>query len=120
MECEQVILRTFVFDVETRHPYLNYLSFICRYVYFMNCCKSLKLSMEVVQCGWSLLLDSYLFHIREEYEIAVIAISSIYLALQMFHQDPHFEQDWWTLFDVSYVFHVTDHLQNKRISSMLW
>ncbi|KAK8795968.1 hypothetical protein WA171_003933, partial [Blastocystis sp. BT1] len=91
VECEQVILRTFVFDVETRHPYC----------YFLNCCKSLKVSIEVIQCGWSLLLDSYLFHIREEYEIAVIAISSIYLALQMLHQDPLVERDWWTLFDVS-------------------
>ena len=69
------------------------------FVYFLNCCKFLGVSPEVVQCGWSILVDAYLFHIREEYDNAVLAAAAIYLSHQMNHVVVD-AKDWWLLFDV--------------------
>ena len=69
------------------------------FVYFLNCFKFLGVSPEVVQCGWSILVDAYLFHIREEYDNAVLAAAAIYLSLQMNHVVVD-AKEWWLLFDV--------------------
>lgn len=101
VECEQVILRTFVFDVSSSHPYA-FSSFLnSRYVFYLNSCKFLKLPTDCIQCGWSILLDSYLYHIQERYDSNTLAIAAIYLSLQMQNQ-PVSRNEWWTLFDIKY------------------
>lgn len=76
------------------------------FVYFLNCCKFLGVSPEVVQCGWSILVDAYLFHIREEYDNAVLAAAAIYLSLHMNHAAVE-AKEWWLLFDVKWVVDVS-------------
>lgn len=101
VECEQVILRTFVFDVASSHPYMDtMLKMNSRFVYYLNTCKWLNCSTECVQCGWSFLIDSYLYHVQEKYEPPVLAVSSIYLSMQMLHQ-PSKREEWWKLCDVT-------------------
>lgn len=51
-----VILRTFVFEVGTLHPFAS----------FLNYCKSLGVRTETVQVGWSIIVDSYVFGVRKK------------------------------------------------------
>ena len=101
VECEQVILRTFVFDVDTMHPLSHFPRVICSYVYFLNCCKSLEVSTEVVQCGWSVILDSYLCNKRKCYPPPLLAVAALYIALRLL-QAPEPRKEWWRVFEIGY------------------
>ncbi len=96
VECEQVILRTFVFDVETTHPF----------AYYLNACKSLHVKTETVQVGWAILVDSYVFGKRNAYSFSSLAVSAIYLALRMVNDPSPLREEWWLLFDEPFPLHL--------------
>ena len=101
VECEQVILRTFVFDVETAHPFSCSSLVMARYVYFLNCCKSMEVSPEVVQCGWSIIVDSYICNKRKDYSPYLLAVASLYLSIQLLNA-PQPRKEWWKCFEIEY------------------
>lgn len=89
VECEQVILRTFVFEVGTLHPFAS----------FLNYCKSLGVWTETVQVGWSIIVDSYVFGVRKNYSVVSVAIAALYLAIRMVNDPSPVPEAWWTHLD---------------------
>lgn len=84
-----MILRTFVFEVGTLHPFSS----------FLNYCKSLGVRTETVQVGWSIILDSYVFGVRKNYSVVSIAVAALYLAIQMVKDPSPVPEAWWTCLD---------------------
>ncbi|KAK8807304.1 hypothetical protein WA158_004063 [Blastocystis sp. Blastoise] len=92
VECEQVLLRTLAFDVECTHSF----------PFMLNYAHSLHIPAEVVQVSWALLVDSYSTDIVMKYKPSLLAVSSIYIALQFVPNSivlPRVHGGWWSIFD---------------------
>ena len=57
---------------------------------------------ETVQCGWSILLDSYISNKRNLYSCELLAVSALYIAIRMVSDKGQFRSRWWGVFSISY------------------